>query len=56
MVLRFETQLHFDCRKNGDEYIYHGSIHERPRDPGTDVAVCFDERKIAITRVAVGSS
>jgi len=27
-------------RKNG-EYLYEGTIHERPRDPGRDVAVCF---------------
>ena len=25
----------------GDEYHYEGVIHERPRDPGKDVAVCF---------------
>jgi 5'-nucleotidase len=41
---------------NGDEYTYHGSIHERPRDPGTDVAVCFDEGKIAITQIGVGTA
>jgi 5'-nucleotidase len=53
---RLDTHPHkYDFRKNGEEYIYHGSIHDRPRDPGTDVAVCFDQRKIAITRIAVGS-
>jgi 5'-nucleotidase len=41
--------------QNGDELIYKGTIHERPRDPGKDVAVCFDERRIAITRLAVGT-
>ena len=41
--------------QNGDELIYKGTIHERPRDSGKDVAVCFDEGKIAITRLAVGT-
>ena len=41
--------------QNGDELIYKGTIHERPRDSGKDVAVCFDERRIAITRLAVGT-
>ena len=41
--------------QDGDEFIYKGTIHERPRDPGKDVAVCFDEHKIAITRLAVGT-
>jgi len=40
----------------GNDYIYQGSIHERPRRPGTDVAVCFDEGKIAITRIALGTT
>jgi 5'-nucleotidase len=54
---RLDTHPHkYDYRKDGDEYTYDGSIHDRPRDPGTDVAVCFDKRKIAITRIAVGSS
>ena len=46
----------YEYVKNGDEYTYNGSIHERPRDPGTDVAVCFDEGKVAITQIGVGSS
>ena len=41
--------------QNGNKLTYKGSIHERPRDPGKDVAVCFDEGKIAITRLAVGT-
>jgi 5'-nucleotidase len=45
----------YDFHENENEYIYDGSIHERPRNPGTDVAVCFDERKISITRIAVGT-
>lgn len=52
-----DTHPHkYEYKKNGDEYIYHGSIHQRPRDSGTDVAVCFDEGKVAITRIAVGTT
>jgi 5'-nucleotidase len=52
-----DTNPHkYDFRKNEKEYIYNGSIHERPRNPGTDVAVCFDERKISITMIAVGTT
>ena len=52
-----DTNPHkYAYRKNGSELIYTGTIHERPRDPGKDVAVCFDERKIAITRLAVGTT
>jgi broad specificity polyphosphatase/5'/3'-nucleotidase SurE len=39
--------------RSGNELIYVGTIHERPRDPGKDVAVCFDEGRIAITCLAV---
>jgi 5'-nucleotidase len=42
--------------KDGDGYVYQGSIHERPRHPGTDVSVCFDEGEISITRIAVGTT
>jgi 5'-nucleotidase len=45
----------YEYRQSGDELFYEGTIHERPRDSGKDVAVCFDERRIAITRVAVGT-
>lgn len=41
--------------RNGEELIYKGTIHKRPRDTGKDVAVCFDEGRIAITRLAVGT-
>lgn len=52
-----DTNPHkYDFLKNEKEYIYTGSIHERPRNPGTDVAVCFDERKISITKIAVGTT
>ena len=46
----------YGYRLKGTEYIYDGSIHARPRDPGKDVAVCFDEGKVSITRVAVGTT
>ena len=52
-----DTNPHkYDFKINESEYIYEGSIHERPRNPGTDVAVCFDEGKIAITQIAVGTA
>jgi 5'-nucleotidase len=52
-----DTNPHqYDFLTRGDDYIYQGSIHERPRRPGTDVAVCFDEGKIAITRIALGTT
>jgi 5'-nucleotidase len=38
--------------RSGDRLFYAGSIHERPRDPGKDVDVCFNGR-IAITRLSV---
>jgi 5'-nucleotidase len=46
----------YEYVRDGDDYSYDGSIHERPRDPGTDVAVCFDEGKISITRIGVGNA
>jgi 5'-nucleotidase len=50
-----DTNPHqYDFHKNGNEYIYSGSIHERPRNPGTDVTVCFDEKKISVTQIPVG--
>jgi len=52
-----DTNPHkYDFKIHESEYIYEGSIHERPRNPGTDVAVCFDEGKIAITQIAVGTA
>ena len=42
--------------RKGSELIYTGTIHERPRSPGKDVAVCFDEHKIAITRLALDTT
>jgi len=52
-----DTNPHkYAYRKNGNEFIYTGTIHERPRDSGKDVAMCFDEGRIAITRLAVGTT
>jgi len=51
-----DTHPHnYEYHRNGDELIYEGTIHERPRDSGKDVAVCFDESRVAITRLAVGT-
>lgn len=51
-----DTHPHqYTYHRQGDALIYKGTIHERPRDTGKDVAVCFDEGKIAITCLAVGS-
>ena len=41
--------------QQGDALIYKGTIHDRPRDASKDVAVCFDEGKIAITCLTVGT-
>jgi hypothetical protein len=43
-------------RQIGADLFYDGTMHERPREPGKDVAVCFDEGRIAITRIALGTS
>ncbi len=32
-----------------DGYRYNGTIHERPREPGMDVSVCFDDHRIAVS-------
>jgi len=39
-------------RQDGPDYHYDGTIHERPRQPGADVDVCFGGA-VAITRLAV---
>jgi len=36
--------------KNGNHWIYAGNYHQRPRNPGRDVDVCFSG-KIAVTRI-----
>ena len=52
-----DTNPHqYDFITRGNDYIYQGSIHERPRQPGTDVAVCFDDGEISITRIALGTT
>jgi 5'-nucleotidase len=38
--------------QNDDTYRYVGNIHERPRDAGKDVAVCFGG-KISVTRLSI---
>ena len=42
--------------QQGGTLVYKGTIHERPRDAGKDVAVCFDEGNIAITCLAVDTT
>ena len=50
---RIDTNPHKYCYRNEENnYIYEGTIHERPRDPGKDVAVCFGG-KISISRIAI---
>ena len=50
-----DTMPHkYDYDINGDCYSYNGSIHERPRESDKDVAVCFDEGKIAVTCIPLG--
>jgi len=39
----------YGYRRTGDVCTYEGSIHGRPRQPGKDVAVCFDEHCIAVS-------
>ncbi len=52
-----DTNPHlYTFKVEGNTYIYQGSIHQRPRRAGTDVAVCFDEAKVAITRIAIGTT
>lgn len=36
-------------------YVYQGIIHDRPRQPGRDVAVCFGGQ-VAITRLGISTS
>jgi 5'-nucleotidase len=42
----------YTYRRQGDEYHYEGTIHDRPREPGKDVAVCFDG-SVAITQLTI---
>jgi 5'-nucleotidase len=45
----------YTFKREGRHYTYHGSIHDRRRTPGKDVAICFGG-KIAISRVAVATT
>ena len=48
-----DTHPHkYSYRKEGNAYIYEGTIHERPRDSGKDIAVCFGG-KVSITRMTL---
>jgi broad specificity polyphosphatase/5'/3'-nucleotidase SurE len=42
----------YNYRKEGKKYVYEGTIHERPRDPGKDVDVCFSGN-VSISQVAI---
>jgi 5'-nucleotidase len=44
----------YDYHVENGTYAYRGSIHERPREPGKDVAVCFDKGRIAVTCIPLG--
>jgi 5'-nucleotidase len=49
-----DTNPHkYEYQKEGNDYIYDGTIHERPRDPGKDVDVCFSG-KVAVTCIPIG--
>jgi 5'-nucleotidase len=48
-----DTNPHqYTYRIDGNAYLYEGTIHERPRDPGKDVAVCFGG-KVSVTRIGL---
>lgn len=48
-----DTHPHrYTYRREGGSYLYEGTIHERPRDPGRDVAICFGGG-VSICRLAV---
>ncbi len=43
----------YNFRREDDAFVYVGNIHDRPRDPGADVDVCFNRKKISITRISL---
>ncbi|MFZ1201053.1 MAG: 5'/3'-nucleotidase SurE [Desulfobacterales bacterium] len=48
-----DTNPHqYGFRPEDGQYHYEGTIHERPRDPGRDVAVCFGG-EVSITRLSL---
>ncbi len=50
-----DTHPHaYTYRTEGAQLIYQGTIHDRPRDAGKDVAVCFGGAA-AITRIPIGA-
>lgn len=50
-----DTNPHgYTYRREPQGYLYQGTIHNRPRDAGRDVAVCFGGAA-SITRIAVGT-
>ncbi len=53
MVCPLDRNAHdYSYLKDGDAYRYRGIIHDRPRDVGGDVDVCFGGR-IAVTKLAI---
>ena len=42
----------YKYRLEGNNYIYQGTIHERPREPGKDVDVCFSGN-VSISQLAI---
>ncbi|AQV03112.1 5'/3'-nucleotidase SurE [Desulfococcus multivorans] len=51
-----DTHPHaYTYRVEAGQLIYQGTIHERPRAPGRDVAVCFDDGAAAVTRIPIGT-
>jgi len=52
-VCSLDTHPHkYSFRRDNNVYIYEGTIHERPRDRGKDVAVCFGG-KVSLTRLGL---
>jgi 5'-nucleotidase len=47
------SPLPLSFRRDLGGYLYDGDYHERRRQPGSDVDVCFNG-KIAVTRLALG--
>jgi len=48
-----DTHPHrYEFLQEGDQFVYHGTIHERPRTSERDVAVCFGG-KASITRLSI---
>jgi 5'-nucleotidase len=46
------SPLPLDWREEGDVLHYQGNYHERRREPGSDVDVCFQGR-IAVTLISL---